>query len=93
MATNQNEEFAQMFYAWWRITQQTFLKQFCQNTCNETAIKADFHFSYYKSTKTFKLPQQPKYICNSNKNNMFVEANAMNISSKFQHYLPIYYSF
>ena len=26
MATNQNDEFAQFFYTWWRPTQQTFLK-------------------------------------------------------------------
>ena len=31
-----------------------FEKMFCQNTCNETAIKANFHFSYYKSGN-FKL--------------------------------------
>ena len=48
MATNQNEEFAQNFYAWW-TTLQTFLKKFCPNTCNETAIKASFQFSNYKS--------------------------------------------
>ena len=49
MATNQNEEFAKQKYTWWRTTQQTFLKKFCQNTCNDTAIKANFHFSSYKS--------------------------------------------
>ena len=26
MATNQNEEFVQLLYAWWRTTQQTFIK-------------------------------------------------------------------
>ena len=26
MATNQNEEFVQLLYAWWRTTQQTFKK-------------------------------------------------------------------
>ena len=44
MTTNQNEEFVQHIYAWWRTTQQIFLKMFCQNTCNKTAIKANFHF-------------------------------------------------
>ena len=29
MATNQNEEFVQHFYAWWRTTKETFLKMFC----------------------------------------------------------------
>ena len=56
MATNQNEEFAQNFYAWWMTTLQTFLKKFCPDTCNESAIKANFHFSHYKSMETFKLP-------------------------------------
>ena len=27
MATNQNEEFVQLLYAWWRTTQQTFIKK------------------------------------------------------------------
>ena len=31
-------------------------KKSCQKTYNETAIKADFHFSYCKSVETFKLP-------------------------------------
>ena len=48
MATNQNEEFVQLLYAWWRTTQQTFIKKFCQNTCSEIAIKTYFHFSHYK---------------------------------------------
>ena len=52
MARNQNEEFAHNFYAWWRITQQIFLKTFCQNTCNVPAIKANFHFSCWKSMET-----------------------------------------
>ena len=34
MATNQNEESEQFLYAWWRITHQTFIKKFCQNTCS-----------------------------------------------------------
>ena len=55
IATNQNEEFAQNFNFWRRTTLQTFLKKFCQNTCNETAIKANFHFSHYKSMET-KVP-------------------------------------
>ena len=31
MATNQNEKFAQNFYARWRTTLQTFMTKFCQN--------------------------------------------------------------
>ena len=52
MATNQNEEFVQLLYAWWRTTQQTFIKMFCQNTCSDTVIKTYFHFSHYKSMET-----------------------------------------
>ena len=86
MATNQNEEFVQDFYAWWRTTQQTVLKKFCQNTYNETAIKANFHFPYNKSMENLSCHSNL-----SNKNNVFVEANATNISKKFQLYRP--YSF
>ena len=28
---------------------QKFKKKFCHNTCNKTAIKANFHFPHYKS--------------------------------------------
>ena len=48
MATNQNELFAHNFYAWWKTTQQKILGNSCQNTCNKTEIKANFHFSNYK---------------------------------------------
>ena len=34
----------------------TILKNFCQNICNKTANKANFHFSNYKSVETLKLP-------------------------------------
>ena len=65
-ATNQNEQFAQYLYAWWKTTQQTFLNKSCQNICNETAITAIFHFPHYKSMETCKLPLQQKYMSNSN---------------------------
>ena len=52
MVTDQNEEFVQLLYAWWRTTQQTFIKMSCQNTCIEIAIKIYFHFSHYKSMET-----------------------------------------
>ena len=44
-----NVEFVQLLYAWWRTTQQTFIKTFSQNTCSEIAMKTYFHFSHYKS--------------------------------------------
>ena len=39
------------------------------------AIKADFQFPHYESTETLS--------CHGNKNNVFVEANPMNISENF----------
>ena len=47
--------------------------------CNKTAIKANFHFSHYKSMKT-KHSHQSAYAT-AIKNNIFVEANAMNMST------------
>ena len=44
MATNQNEYFSHNF-----TTQQKFPENFCQNTCSETEINVNFHFSHYKS--------------------------------------------
>ena len=56
MAANQNEEFVQLLYGWWRTTQQTFIKKkkkkICQNTCSKITIKTYFHFSRYKSMET-----------------------------------------
>ena len=59
MATNQNEEFVQLLYSWWRTTQQAFIKMFCQNTGSEIALNAYFHFSHFKSMETL--------CCHSNK--------------------------
>ena len=52
MATNQNEEFVQLLYAWLRTTEEKHIKKFCQNTSSEVAIKTYFHFSHYKSKET-----------------------------------------
>ena len=82
MATNQNEEFAQIFYACWRTTQQTFLKMFCQNTCNKTAIKANMHFSHYKSMETLSCHSNQSTYATAIKT-FPVAANAMNISARF----------
>ena len=43
------DRFGQKVNVWKRTTQQTFLKNFCQNICNGIAINANFHFSHYKS--------------------------------------------
>ena len=78
MTTNQDEKFPHNFDAWWKATQQTFLEKFCQNTCNETNIKAKFHFSHYMSKaiviKVYMRQQKTHNI------------SAMNISAKFQLY-------
>ena len=88
MTTNQNEEFVQHYYAWWKTTQQTFLKMLCKNTCSETAIKANFHFSHCKSMETLSCHSNQSAQASAIKNNAFVEANAMHISGKFQLYRP-----
>ena len=48
MTTNQIERVGQKVYAWQRTAQQTFLKHFRQNICNEIAINDNFHFSILK---------------------------------------------
>ena len=45
MATNQNELFAHDFMLGGRLLNKNFYKNVCQNTCNKTEIKANFHFS------------------------------------------------
>ena len=84
MATNQNEEFVQLLYAWRRTTQQTFIKKFCQNTSSETY----FPFSYYKSMETLSCHSDESTWATAIKNRLFVEANVMNISTKFQLHSP-----
>ena len=84
MATNQNEEFVQLLYAWWRATQQKCIQEFCQNTCSAIAIKTYFHFSHYKSVETLSCHSNKNTWETAIKNNNFVEANVMNISAKFQ---------
>ena len=46
MATKQNEECLVKEYC------KNISKKICQNTCSKTAIKANFHFSHYKSMET-----------------------------------------
>ena len=91
MATNQNEKFAQNFFAWWRTTLQIFLKKFCQNPCKKTAVKANFLFSHYKSVDTLSCRSNQSTYETAISATKFVEAHAMNISAKFQLYPP--YSF
>ena len=79
MATNQNDEFEQLLYAWWRITRQIFIKTFCQNTCSEISIKSYFHFSYYTSVETLSCHSNESTWATAIKNINFV--NFMNISA------------
>ena len=60
-----------------------------KNTYNTTSIKANFHFYNYKSMETLSCHSKQSAYATAIKNNIFVEANAMNISAKFQLY-PIY---
>ena len=64
-------------------------KQFQKRSVKQPAIKQQLKTIFI--FPTMYLSQQPNCICNSNKNYSFVEANAMKISEKFQHYPP--YSF
>ena len=88
MATNQNGEFVQLLYAWWKTTQQTFIKKFCQNTCSEITIKTYFHFSHYKSMESLSCHSNESTWAMAIKYIIFVEANVMNISAKFQLHPP-----
>ena len=85
MATNQNEEFVELLYGWWRTIQQTFIKiKFFQNNCSEIAIKTYFHLSHYKSVETLSSHSNKSTWATPIKNKLFVEANVMNISAQFQ---------
>ena len=67
----------------WRTTIQTFLKKFYPNTCNETAIKANFHFSHYKAIEILCCHSNQSTYATTKNSNSFVEAHGMNISAKF----------
>ena len=64
--------------------QQTFLKKFCRNTCNETAIITNFHFSHYKVMENLGYHSNQSTKVTAIKINFIVEANAMNITAKLQ---------
>ena len=82
METNPIQPFEQISYVWYRITQNTFQSNFCQNTCNE--IEKDLlSLSYYKSMETLSChndENSTQAMVNGNKNIIFGEANVMNIS-------------
>ena len=84
MATNQNEECVQLLYAWWRTTQQTFIKK---GSVKIPAVR-NFHFSHYKWIETLSCHSNETTWATAIKNKLFVEANVMNISAKFQLHPP-----
>ena len=51
---------------------------------NEIAIKAYYHFSLYKSMETLSCHSNKSTWATAIKNIIFVEANVINISAKFQ---------
>ena len=60
----------------------------CQNICKEIEIKAYFHFSHYKSMETVNCHSDESTLATAIKYAIFVEANVMNISTKFQLHPP-----
>ena len=65
-----------------------FLWNSCQNICSEIAIKANFHFSHYKSMGTLSCHSNESTRATPTRNTTFVEANVMNIFAQFQLRLP-----
>ena len=55
-------------------------------TCNETAIKPILIFSQYKSVETLGCHSNQSIYATAIKSSVIVEANAMNITAKFQLY-------
>ena len=68
------------------LLKEHFCKRFVKISaviCSDIAIKANFHSPHYKSVLTLSCNSN-----NGNKNVIFVEANAINISVKFQLFPP-----
>ena len=59
MATNPNEEFEQLLYAWWRITHQTFIKTLCD-------IKSEMR-SFKSNQNIHKKEGGSYYVVSANK--------------------------
>ena len=62
-------------------------KHFWTN-CNEIAINANFHFSYYKPMKILSCHSKESTHATAIKNIVFIETNVMIISVKFQLHPP-----
>ena len=77
MATNQIQRFGQTKYVWQRTTQGTFLWNSCQNINSEIS-------SPFKLMETSSCHSDESTRETSTRNATFVEANVMNVSTKFQ---------
>ena len=72
-----------------RLLKEHFWKT-CRNICNEIEIKAYFHSSHDKSIETISCHSDESKWAIAIKNIVFVEANVMNISTKFQLHLSLW---
>ena len=66
------------------LLNKQFIKKLCQNICNKTAIKTNFHFSRYQSMEILSCHSNQSVYATAINNNNFVEDNTVNISAKFQ---------
>ena len=90
MATNQNEKFAYYFMLGGGLLNKQFLKCSVKISAIRQQLKPIFIFPIISLWKLSCHSNQSAYATAIN-NNTLVEANAMNISAKFQLYPP--YSF
>ena len=75
MATKQNEEFVQLLYAWWRTTQQTFIKKVLSK-----------YLQWDSNKDLLSSQRQRNHMSNSNKKQNF--CRHYEISAKFQLHPP-----
>ena len=87
LATNQIQRFGQNLCLIEDYS-RNISENFCQNNCSEIEIKAYFHFSHYKSVEIIRCHSEKSTWATAIKNIVFVEANVMNISTKFQLHPP-----
>ena len=87
MATNQIQRFGQN-YVFGRGLLDKHLWFFWPKYLQRDSNKCQFSFLPLQINGNFKLPSQRKHMSNGNKNIIFIEANVMNISAKFQLHLP-----
>ena len=89
MVTNQINNLDKIHIVCRGLLQEHFCKKVCQNICSNTEINANFHFSYYKSMENLSCHSNQSAWVTAIRNNVFVEANVMNMYAKFQLH-PLY---